>query len=143
MRKRTRSRELALQMLYQADLMASEPAKILKSFWKSHVVPEDIKEFAERLVQGAHAHTQLIDKIIEKYAENWTLGRMAVIDRNIIRMSSFEMLYMDDIPPKVSINEAVELAKKYGDEQSGSFVNGILDKIFNAEVAKVDEPEHI
>jgi len=134
MRKRTRSRELALQILYQADLREGELKKILPDFWKDNPVPDDVSEFTERLVHGTLTHKKLIDKKIQKYAENWTLERMAVIDRNILRMASFEMLYMDDVPPKVSINEAVDIAKKYGDEQSGSFVNGILDKILNAEV---------
>ncbi|MBI2870846.1 MAG: transcription antitermination factor NusB [Candidatus Omnitrophica bacterium] len=134
MRKRTRARELALQILYQMDIRQGDVNEILADFWAHNEVPKDVHDFSEKLAQGVLTHQKLIDKIIRDYAENWSLNRMAVIDRNIIRMAAFELLYMDDIPPKVSINEAVDLAKKFGDEQSGSFVNGILDKIFTAEV---------
>ena len=85
----------------------------------------------ERLVQGVLGHRVEIDGMIEKYSENWRLDRITVIDRAILRMASFELLYCRDIPPKVAINEAVDLGKRFGSEESGSFINGILDRIQN------------
>ena len=85
----------------------------------------------ERLVQGVLGHRAEIDGMIEKYSENWRLDRITVIDRAILRMASFELLYCRDIPPKVAINEAVDLGKRFGSEESGSFINGILDRIQN------------
>lgn len=133
MRKRSRARELALHFLYQVDITKDDPTQALDEFWKSNPVEDSIKEFAAKLISGTCANISKIDELISKYAQNWQLSRMAVIDRNILRLASFELILMDDIPPKVSINEAVELAKKYGDIESGKFVNGILDKIHKAE----------
>ena len=93
-----------------------------------------MREFSTTLVDGTLKNLAKIDEYITSYAENWQLSRMAVIDRNIMRMGTFELLYLEDMPPKVAINEAVELAKKYGDTESGKFVNGILDKINKKEV---------
>jgi N utilization substance protein B len=98
-------------------------------FWSIEKADDDVKDFANSLVKGTYENLARIDGLISKYAEHWEIKRMAVIDRNILRMGIFELLYMDDIPPKVSINEAIELAKKYGDIDSGKFVNGILDKV--------------
>ena len=89
-----------------------------------------------RLVLGVLEHRQEIDRLIEKYSENWRLDRMDVIDRSILRMAVFELLYCDEIPPKVTLNEAIELGKRYGSEDSGSFINGILDRIQNEAVQK-------
>jgi len=141
MRKRTRSREFALQILYQADIRHEDIKSILGDFWKSQSqVSEELEtsimEFAESLAQGTQENIKHIDTTISSYAQNWQLERMAVIDRNIMRMSCYELLFLDDVPPKVSINEAVDLAKKYGDLESGKFVNGILDKINKKEISK-------
>ncbi len=141
MRKRTRSREFALQILYQADIRHEDIKSILSDFWKSQSQSSEelepsIMEFAENLAQGTQENIKQIDTTISSYAQNWQLERMAVIDRNIMRMSCYELLFLDDVPPKVSINEAVDLAKKYGDLESGKFVNGILDKINKKEISK-------
>ncbi|MGE5308145.1 MAG: transcription antitermination factor NusB [Deltaproteobacteria bacterium] len=132
MRKRSQARELALQILYQLDI-THEPFEIaVRTFWKMEAnaaCEEDVRGFAEELVKGVLANLKPIDDAIARYATNWELDRMAVVDRNILRLSSYELLLRDDIPPKVSINEAVELAKKYSGAQAGKFVNGILDKI--------------
>ncbi|MDP8293092.1 MAG: transcription antitermination factor NusB [Candidatus Orphnella occulta] len=141
MRKRTRSREHALQILYQADIRHEDIKSILSDFWKSQSQSSEelepsIMEFAENLAQGTQENIKQIDTTISSYAQNWQLERMAVIDRNIMRMSCYELLFLDDVPPKVSINEAVDLAKKYGDLESGKFVNGILDKINKKEISK-------
>ena len=132
MRKRTRSREFALQVLYQADITKESAEVSLHKFWQAHLdeeVESEIKSFTEQLVKGTTEHSDEIDKKISQYATNWQLKRMAVVDRNVLRMSCFELVFCDDIPPKVSINEAVELAKKYSGLEAGKFVNAILDKI--------------
>jgi transcription antitermination factor NusB len=134
MRKRTRAREIALQLLYQADIRHEGLSAIMDDFFKTQLSNTDeldpsIKEFAVNLAKGTLENIKSIDGVISSYAQNWQLERMAVIDRNIMRMACYELLHIDDIPPKVSINEAVDLAKKYGDTESGKFVNGILDKV--------------
>ncbi len=104
-------------------------------FWdEEDPFDDNVREFTQRLVDGVAANVEAIDAKISHYAANWQIKRMAVIDRNILRLGVYELLHTSDIPPKVTINEAVELAKKYGDLESGKFVNGILDKIHKTEV---------
>jgi transcription antitermination factor NusB len=132
MRKRSQSREFALQILYQIDITRDDFQKAWDSYWVSsdeQDVEEAVKEFSLALVKGVSDNLNAIDLKISEYAKNWELERMAVVDRNILRLGAYEILFCGDIPPKVSINEAVELAKKYSDVQAGKFVNGILDKI--------------
>lgn len=132
MRKRSLSRELALQVLYQIDITKDRYDTALDNFWKidhENDISDEIKAFTGELVKGVSDNMKAIDEKISGYATNWELTRMAVVDRNILRMAGFELLMRKDIPPKVSINEAVELAKKYSGDASGKFVNGILDKI--------------
>ena len=129
MRNRTKSREYALQMLYQADIRRSGPAQIPDAFWPEQETTEEVKAFANQLFEGTLAHLAEIDPIISRHADNWDMKRMAVIDRNILRLGVFELLHLEEVPPKVCINEAVELAKRFGDEESGKFINGILDAI--------------
>ena len=133
MRSRTKARGLALEFLYRVDITKEDATSALEPFWQEHKTAGPIKEFSTRIIQGTLANLAAIDQAISKYAQNWKLKRMAVIDRNILRLSCFELLFSEDIPPKVSINEAVELAKKYGDLESSKFVNGILDKIHKSE----------
>jgi N utilization substance protein B len=131
MRRRTRARELALQVLYQIDITAEESDAVLNNFWelREEAVTDDVKVFTSELVKGVVQHLTAIDETISRYATNWQLKRMAVVDRNVLRLSCFELTLRADIPPKVSINEAVELAKKYSGPEAGKFVNGILDRI--------------
>jgi transcription antitermination factor NusB len=132
MRKRTRSREFALQVLYQIDITHDNCDDALNNFWQAHTeenIGDEIKTFAAELAKGAIENMVEIDRKIAQYATNWQLERMAVVDRNILRMGSFELMFRDDIPPKVSINEAVDLAKKFSGVEAGKFVNAILDKI--------------
>jgi len=132
MRKRTRAREFALQVLYQMDITGDAFKDALDNFWSAREeepAPEELKAFAAELVEGVGEHRDAIDKKISQYATNWQLERMAVVDRNILRMGCYELIFRDDIPPKVSINEAVHLAKRYSGQEAGSFVNAILDKI--------------
>ena len=135
MRKRSIARECALKVLYQVELIRLAPDRALDSFWEQeNEHPEDVRAFANDIVNNVRLRVEDLDRKISEYATNWQLKRMAVIDRNILRMGVYELKFTTGIPPKVAINEAVELAKKYGDLESGKFVNGILDKIHKQEV---------
>ncbi len=135
MRKRTQARDCALRVLYQADITKRDAALVSENFWNAEEsADKEVKEFSHRLAAGVGKNITTIDAMISKYATNWQLRRMAIIDRNVLRLGAFELLFAPDIPPKVTINEAVELAKKYGDLESSKFVNGILDKIHKVEV---------
>ena len=137
MRKRTKARECALQMLYSIDIAKADPGDEIETYWNnSEEEDKEVRKFANMIVRGVVKNHAAIDKMISKYATNWDISRMAVIDRNIIRLAAFELVFTDDIPPKVSINEAIDIAKRYGDKDSGSFVNGILDKIHKTESKK-------
>lgn len=130
MRKRTQAREYALQMLYQQELNPEAIDGAIAFFWEqSPPASEESRLFAEKLFRETCENVEKIDAEISRVAQNWQLSRMAVIDRNILRFAAYELLFLDDIPPKVTINEAVNIAKKYSQEDSGKFVNGILDKI--------------
>ena len=130
MGKRRKARELALQLLYQLDVQGEgSPGPHLDEFWTRHPVDVEVREFAEALVRGTKLHEAKIDELISQYAQHWELERMAVVDRNVMRLAIYEMFHREDIPPVVSINEAVDIAKKFSTEDSGKFVNGILDKI--------------
>lgn len=133
MRKRSRAREYALKILYQIDISKDTYQDVLNNFWSDSKIEKTIKEFTNRIVAGTMENILRIDKIIARYATNWQIKRMAVVDRNILRLATYELLFLEEIPPKVSINEAVEIAKRYGDIESGKFVNGILDKINKVE----------
>ncbi|OGX28677.1 MAG: transcription antitermination factor NusB [Omnitrophica WOR_2 bacterium RIFCSPHIGHO2_02_FULL_67_20] len=131
MRNRTKSRECALQMLYQVDIRHADPKQVIEEFWQAEAqVADDVKSYANQLVEGTRQRLTDIDGVISAHADNWNLKRMAVIDRNILRLGAFELLYLDDVPAKVCINEAIELAKRFGDTESGKFINGILDAIY-------------
>jgi len=130
------SREYALQILYAVDVCKLESEDAQKSFWKDRKSGKKVLEFATTLVEGTLKNLPQIDSLIVKYARNWDIDRMASIDRNILRQATFEILCLLDIPINVIINEAVELAKKYSTEESGKFVNGILDKIKEARSVK-------
>lgn len=129
MKKRTRARELALQFLYMLDLRAGDFLHEAEEFVRGEEPDEQTADFALRLVRGTAGERDAIDDIIRSVAQNWDIERMAVIDRNVLRLATFELLHCDDIPPKVSINEAIELGKRYSTQNSGGFINGILDKI--------------
>ena len=129
MRRRTKARELAIQFLYQLDLRGEEVMEDLPAFLESTTKDREVMEFALRLVIGTKELRPEIDETLTKVARNWKLRRMATLDRNILRMAIFELLYCDDIPPKVSINEAIDLGKKFSTANSGAFINGILDRV--------------
>ena len=130
MRRRTRARELALQMLYQVDARGPEVLEELDAqVGREEPIEPEVLVFAQALLDGTLARQPEIDELIAVAAQNWQLRRMAIVDRNILRMAVYEMLYVDDIPAKVSINEAIELGKRFSTQQSGSFINGILDRV--------------
>jgi transcription antitermination factor NusB len=134
MRKRTKARECVLKILYAIDITRDDPEACIETYWKNERdIESQVKEFANALVLGVLKNKEKIDKIISAHTTNWELKRMAVIDRNILRYATYELIFVKDIPPKVSINEAIDIAKKYGDHDSGAFVNGILDNISKEE----------
>jgi len=136
LRRRRKSREFALQVLYQLNITKQEAVTALTRFQEHFSPHEEADEFLNRLVLGVLEHCQEFDRLIEQYSENWHLERINMVDRNILRMALFELLYCEEIPPKVTINEAIDLGKRYGSEDSGCFINGILDRIQNEVVRK-------
>ncbi len=132
MKKRTRARELALQSLYQLDLRGEEFLAEARSFLRNQESDKVAREFAMSLIQGTAQNVDGIDAVIRDVAQNWDIERMAVIDRNVLRMATYELLHCTDIPPKVAINEAIELGKRYSTQNSGGFINGVLDRIKDA-----------
>jgi N utilization substance protein B len=131
MGNRRKARVLALQIIYQHDIGSRTLDDILRSFWESQgLPPAEVRAFAEDLAAGVRDHLEEIDALTGEYSSHWDLERMAAVDRNILRLAVYELIYRDDIPPKVTINEFVEIAKKFSTEDSGAFVNGVLDRIF-------------
>ena len=133
MGSRTKARECALQALYQLDTSGGSASDVLAGLW-AHFEPvdDDTKAFAEQLVRGAQREQATIDELIQRTSTHWKLERMARVDRNILRLAVFEILKRGDVPLKVTLNEAIELSKKYGSEDSSAFVTGILDRIANS-----------
>ena len=126
---RRKSRELALQMLFQWDSVQNSSPQAIFDEFQVPGVSAKVEGFAKVLVKGVIEHRSEIDQIIHKNSEHWTLDRMPIVDRNILRSSIFELLYIDEIPARVTLNEAIEVAKRFGSDDSGKFVNGVLDKI--------------
>lgn len=128
--KRRKGREYAFQLLFRCDFTGKDPDRTdLDEFWTDKDGDAEIREFTEDIVYGTIRHLSDIDAAIRKAAENWVLERMAAADRNILRFAIYELLYRRDFPSTVTINEAIEIAKKYSTNESASFINGILDKI--------------
>ena len=125
------ARECALQMLYQFDVGKHKPDEIRTTFWQMNEQPPKVQEFAGELFQGSIERLEELDRLIQKHARNWRLGRMAAVDRNILRLSVYELISDHRTPGTVVINEALEIAKKYSTGESAQFVNGILDSIKN------------
>ncbi len=155
---RRKAREIALQVLYELDVLKIDTQEAVDLFWdhftaaeealepfwdyfrkpkdaKKHVskvfeAPQDARPFSTLLIEGTWRHRRQIDKLISGCSEHWSISRMSKVDRSILRMAVYELLYCDDIPPKVTLNEAIDLGKAYGSENSGSFINGILDALY-------------
>lgn len=126
---RRQGREMALQALYAVDLNPMEVRKSLRLFWEQVQGPAQAKAFAEKLVFGVAEQRETLDARIKEKSKNWSLGRMSKVDLNILRLAVFELLFLEDIPRNVSLNEAIEIAKIFGTEDSPAFINGILDEI--------------
>ena len=129
MGKRREGREAAVQFLFQRDINPDEEPGSLEGFWAMVPAAKGTRDFCNGLIQGVLDNREAIDERIKKYAANYELGRIATVDRNILRIAIYEMLFCQEIPPVVSINEAIEVAKRFGSEDSGRFVNGILDRV--------------
>jgi N utilization substance protein B len=128
--KRRKAREVALQFLYQLEQNnAIDPGPYEADFWGRHPVDDETRTFASSLVHGTKRHQAQIDKLIAESTEHWDLERMAVVDRNILRLAAYELLFEPGVPGKVAINEAIEIAKKFGTAESSRFINGVLDRI--------------
>lgn len=131
MGKRRLARQAAVQYHFWRDLHGGDAPEVMDEFWEFCPATPRVREFAQPLIDGMNAHLPEIDGRISRYAENFELRRISPVDRNVLRLAIFEMLHREDIPPVVSINEAIELAKMFGGSDSGRFVNGILDRVKN------------
>ncbi len=129
MGRRRRAREFALQVLFQIDLTGGVPDEVLRQFWSGQDVEPDVRAFAERLVHGVVDRRVQIDARIVEAAEHWRIERMGVVDRNVLRIAVYELASEDGTPKAVVIDESIEIAKRFGGEGSGGFINGILDSI--------------
>lgn len=129
---RHQARERALQILFQHDIHG-KAAVHLDEFWREYTASDESKAFADRLVRGVLEHKQELDATIGKYATNWTVNRMPIVDRNILRAGLYELLWLDEVPAKVTMDEAIELAKSFGDDDASKFVNAVLDKVLATE----------
>lgn len=169
MHDRRKAREVALQVLYELDVVRMGVPEAVSLFWNHFTAPEEVFEpfwdyfddpeearkhhmksftvssearlFSSLLVEGAWEKRHEIDKVISGCSEHWSISRMSKVDRSILRMAVYELLYCDDIPPKVTLNEAIDLGKTYGSENSGSFINGILDALYVKQLKTAKKPE--
>jgi transcription antitermination protein NusB len=135
MHNRRKAREIALQILYGLDAQRVDLAEAIALFWinfdeTNEKISEEVKAFSNDLVKGTWKNRRKIDNLISGNSSNWTLGRMSRVDKSILRMAVYELLFCSDIPPKVTMNEAIDLGKIYGSENSGSFINGILNALY-------------
>jgi len=126
---RRRSRELAMQALFYMDINNNSSQEMIERFCENFSHPPKTRAFFLKLVNGVIAARPEIDALIERFSKNWQISRMSFVDRNVIRIAVYEMLFCPDIPSKVTINEAVDVGKKFGSEESGAFINGIIDSI--------------
>ena len=126
---RRRSRIVAMQILYQIQLTAAPLPIVMEQFWQSQDISVKLQPFASELVEGTTAHLETIDTVLQDTSKNWKLHRMPVVDLSILRCATYEILYLDDIDPATSINEAIEIAKSYSTPDSPKFINGVLDNI--------------
>ncbi len=138
---RRQAREYALQMLYQLELAGARPTTVAADFWRETHATEAARDFADAIVNGVTADHAAIDTLIAEHSANWKLSRMSAVDRNILRIAAFELLHREDIPAKVTINEAVDIAKRFGTAESGAFVNGILDTMARSVAQRGEERE--
>lgn len=138
MGKRRIARELGLKLLYQLELVRPEARETtVKAFWDDHPADTEVEFFASLLIKTVLDHQPKIDDVIKESVDNWELNRIARVERNLLRLATAEMLFLDDVPPKASINEAIEIAKMYGStKRSFQFVNGVLNNVYRRYVIK-------
>jgi N utilization substance protein B len=129
---RRQARVCALQLLFQWDVQGAAE-HWLADYWSHHPVAPEVRRFAEQLVEGVIAHRDELDQLIGAVAINWTVARMPIVDRNILRIGLFELLWLPDVPARVTVNEAIELAKQFADDETRRFVNGVLDKVLKVD----------
>jgi len=130
MGRRRQARELALQLLYELEVRGEgDPDAIADDFWARQTTADEVRAFADTLARGARANQAKIDELIVRFAEHWDLDRMAVVDKNVLRLGIFELLWGTEVPPKVVINEALDIARKFSTEGSTRFINGLLDRV--------------
>ncbi len=129
MGKRRSSRELAVKFLYLCELNSGEWRDQLEQFWERNPCQSDIVKFSEGLLESVFDHREQVDELVERFSDHFTLQRMGVVDRNLLRLATTEILFLKNTPAAVVINEAVEIAKRYGSDESPGFINGVLDKI--------------
>jgi len=136
MGKRRKARELAIQVLFHLDFNVDDPNKVFDLICENFNSQRSIRPFSRQLVLGVCEKMKELDGLIRKASKNWKLERMPRLDKSILRLATFEILFIEDVPPKVSIDEAVEIGKKFGSSDSGSFINGVLDNIYNTLIKK-------
>ena len=140
MATRRRGREAALQLLYALEITHADVEEVLASSWAHALTAARTREFTGALLRGVTACRDEIDALIREWSANWSLERIGLVERNILRFAIYELLFMPEIPPNVTINEAIEVAKRYGAEDAPAFINGILDRIKNQAAAPEDAP---
>ncbi|MBU1904701.1 MAG: transcription antitermination factor NusB [Proteobacteria bacterium] len=131
MGERRRARELAVQVLFHLEFSPGDPSEIFDLICENFNAQKSIRDFSRKLVLGVWEEKETLDRVIAQASRNWRIERMARLDRSILRLAAFEIMFVQDIPAKVSIDEAVELGKKFGSEDSGRYINGVLDNIYN------------
>lgn len=136
---RRKARELALRMLYQMETSGEDPEVALVGYCEAFPYQKEVVEYARGLLSGVRRNVVTLDSLIEEACKNWRLDRVTLVDKAILRLGVYELLFSEDVPPKVAIDEAVELSKKYGDGDSYRFVNGILDRVFRDHYLKKGE----
>lgn len=142
MKNRRRARENAIKILYQIEMSGYSPEDCIKMFWESHTEEkDDIKNYSNYIVRGVISNLTDMDEKIQSLSENWRLERMHKVDKAILRLGAFELLFSQDVPYRVAIDEAIELAKKFGTDDSKAFINGILDKFFQKYVSVKNRDE--
>ncbi len=141
MGKRRRARELAIQVLFHMENNPGDPGECFDRVCESFDAAKEVRAYSREVVLGVWEKRADLDRLMRRSSKNWRVERMSRVDRNILRLAIYEVLYRKDVPPKVSIDEAVELGKRYGTEESGAFINGILDHIYNElKAEEVDQP---
>jgi len=129
MGKRRKARECALQILFQLEFGSESLEEVLRDFWQHQKVASEVKDYGEYLVRGINQHKQEIDDIIQQASKNWRLERMAVVDRNVLRIAVYEMMIEKNLASPIIINEAIEIARKFSGQEAAIFINGLLDSI--------------